>query len=230
MKIFLSASFLLFLTHGFVKAGTCFCLTDTIKSRVVKHKTLTRRQREELTIRNKNPDDDCIFTNRLTTGQRLSKYPFSKAVKIVAVSYPACCWPTPEVIIGDTTPKLPDSVICEGLNVKEGKLYYSSLIEIKTLSKLQIELLTNIIYNTRYKKPYTYRLPMPGYSCFMPRNALVFFDKNGKVFDYLEICFECRRFESLSDKISIGTGCNQKLDLLKKYLVDLGSKYGTVAH
>jgi hypothetical protein len=60
--------------------------------------------------------------------------------------------------------------------------------------------------------------------------AFIFYDHNGKIFEYLEVCFECERYESLTDRISVGTNCNQKFDLLKKLAIDAGIKYGTVGH
>jgi len=170
--------------------------------------------------------DDCVFIDRFSLRQRLAKYPFSKAAKIVAVSY---AWGEPrhDILVDDTVARQPDTGFRSDLHVENGKLSYSSLKEIKTLNQSQISALTNIIYNTAYRKKGT-RMPDPGYACFSPRNALLFYDKHGRIYDYLEICFECEKTSSPSDKITVGTDCTQKLDLLKKFLLDVGIKYGTL--
>lgn len=179
--------------------------------------------------------NDCVFTHRYTVAQRLRKYPFSKAAKILAVSYDGTAEPnaTPQIIInGDTIDAVTQKKLVKsknkphGLYFKEDTLDYISLFEIKELTPEQINRLTNILYNTNAKihNDYAY----PAYSCFNPRNALVFFDKDGKVFDYVEVCFECKRIRSKSDKILFGSACNQGLDFVKKFLINLGIKYGTL--
>lgn len=154
-----------------------------------------------------NPkDDDCIFTNKLNLQQRLKKYPFSKAVRIVAVSYHA---------------PMPYDLENTGLHIKDQILDTTRVLEIKTLNPRQIARLTNIIYNTDYKRKYIVNTVMEG-GCFEPRNALIFYDKKGKVFDYIEMCFQCLHARSASDKITIGTACSQKYDLLKSFFKSIG--------
>lgn len=168
------------------------------------------------------PDDDCVFTNKLPALQRLRYYPFSKAAKLVVVSYK---WAVNrDNLAGATTP---DSVYFSDLHVENGKLNYTSLIEIKTLNVEQIAELTNIIYNTDYKHNHKRNGATPGHNCYSPRNAIIFYDKTGKIYDYLEICFECQKTTSLSEKITIGTNCTQKLDLMRNFLISAGIKYGT---
>ncbi|MBV8390864.1 MAG: hypothetical protein JO080_13760 [Mucilaginibacter sp.] len=187
---------------------------------------------EEFRKKHKPYFDDCAFTNKYSIKQRLTRYPFSKAVKIIAVSYPTN-YPKADIElddpnhINDSLLKMRiDTLSKEGLHVKNGDLNYSSIREIKILNKTQINKLTDIIYNTDYKVK-VFNVTERG-MCFDPRNALVFFDKDGKVFDYLEICFECLNAESKSDKITVGTLCTQKYEILRKYLISLGIKYGTV--
>jgi len=190
----------------------------------------------------KDTDEDCIYTLKYTVTQRLKLYPFSKAAKIEAVSY-RYMDPRRQNSINDSIKiyddsirtKTPDSLwrtfppetkYESGLHIKNQKLNHSSLIEIKQLDAKQIENLTNLIFNTTTKKTTNY--PHTGYTCYAPRNALIFYDKNGKVYDYLEICFECNQFRSLYDKIFIGSYCNQKFDLFKQFFIDVGIQHGTV--
>jgi acetyltransferase-like isoleucine patch superfamily enzyme len=184
-------------------------------------------------------DDDCVFTNTYSVAQRLKRYPFYRATKIVAVSFLGI-EPYKQILINgnshvnDTlkkktinklTKNVTDTIFKAGLHIKNCKLNYSSIIEIKELNSNEICNLTNVIYNTNVHKPSNYSTP--GYNCFIPRNALIFYDRNGKIFDYLEVCFECMHYMSESHKITIGTYCNQKYDLLKDLFIDAGIKYGT---
>ena len=170
----------------------------------------------------------------------LSDIHFIGQKKIVAVSFLGF-EPNPDTVINETlnvndTPgkkiiniklskNVPDTAFKAGLHIKNGKLNYSSIIEIKELNYEQIGKLTNVIYNTTVRKPSNY--VSPGFDCYTPRNALIFYDRNGRIFDYLEICFECMRDESQSHKVTIGTYCNQKYDLLKGLFIKFGIKYGT---
>jgi hypothetical protein len=204
-------------------------IVDTVKHSVRKKALPDPMQ---LMKRHKDDFDDCVFTNRYSINQRLKRYPFSKAVKIIAVSYPTS-YPKADIQIDDPI-RISDSLLKirndtlskEGLHVKNGELNYASIKEIKVLNKAQINKLTNIIYNTNYKVK-DFNVYEKG-ECFDPRNAIVFFDKDGKVFDYLEICFECLNTESKSNKITVGTLCTQKYEILRKYLISLGIKYGTI--
>jgi hypothetical protein len=100
-------------------------------------------------------------------------------------------------------------------------------LEVKQLTQKQINNLTNIVYNTDYKVIDVFNAA-DGSGCFNPRNALIFYDKRGKIFDYMEICFECHDFYSKSGRFEIGTLCNQKYDLLRKFFIAVGVKRGTL--
>jgi hypothetical protein len=121
--------------------------------------------------------------------------------------------------------KLTDTMFEAGIHIRKSRLNYASLIEVKQLNRYQIVQLTDILYNTEVRKPSDYA--NPGYTCYSPRNAFIFYDRGGKIFEYLEICLECKHYRSLSDRISVGTDCNQKYDLLNRLLIDVGIKYGT---
>jgi hypothetical protein len=173
---------------------------------------------------NPNPsEDDCVFTKQFNVNQRLKRYPFYKAKRIIAVSYLPLATNI-ESLITDTI-KIPDTVYKVGLHIKNGKLNRSSIIEIKELNSSEIDTLTNIIYNTKVRKPSNY--VTTGHNCYIPRNALIFYDKDGKIFDHLEVCFKCLQYDSQSHKITVGSYCNQKFDLLKSIFIDIGIKYGT---
>jgi len=217
--------------------------TDSLKKKHVIHKKILKHRRLNISGFNPNsPDYDCVFTNKYTVKQRLKHYPFSRAAKIVVVSFRAMDRRR-DILINDSVKifddgirtKLPDSLLNKNtsgikyeseLHIENNQLNYSSLIEIMQLNRKQISKLTNILYNTRVRKPSDYA--DPGYKCYFPRNAFIFYDRNGKVFEYLEVCFECKHYQSLSNRVSVGTNCNQKYDLLKSFLIDVGIKYGTI--
>jgi hypothetical protein len=189
------------------------------------------------------PENDCVLTTKYTVAQRLKKYPFSMAAKIEAVSF-RYMDRRRDILIGDSVKiyddgirsKLPDSLLNKnsyenkyesGLHIEHQILNYSSLLELRELDDKQIDKLTDLIFNTTVKKKIN-NYADPGFDCYQPRNALVFYDKNGIVYDFLEICFECERYRSLLDKISIGSNCNQKFDLLKQFFIDIGIQFGTI--
>ena len=191
---------------------------DSVKEgRVLLRETLKQqRVYKKLSKTHKNSDDDCVFTNKYTAAQRLNHYPFSKAVKILAVSFP---YGTPNNTDDRDTIKY-------GLHIKKGLLNYTSLIEVKTLTLKQINKLTNLVFNTDERKPLAF--PVMGRSCFNPHNALIFYDRKGEIFDYFEVCFECLQERSLSNNLLLSNYCNQKYDLLKDFFVGIDIKYGTI--
>ncbi|HTD98857.1 MAG TPA: hypothetical protein VK668_06200 [Mucilaginibacter sp.] len=204
-------------------------LTDTIKHKKKNIHRLNSRELRAAEARHKDYFDDCVFINRYTIAQRLKKYPYSKAVKILAVSHPYLYdnFGIPDLTIDTGKNRIkPITKDTSGLIIYKDKLDYSNLIEVKQLTIKQINRLTNIVFNTDYKV-HDYYSTSRGFGCFDPHNALIFLDKNGKVFDYLEICFECQNIESKTERITLGTSCNQKYELLRKYFVSLGIKYGT---
>ncbi|WP_295715761.1 hypothetical protein [Mucilaginibacter sp.] len=205
--------------------------TDTTihHKKIKKQKVFTLAEFERLRKLWKPSYDHCIFTNQYTVKQRLKKYPFSKAVKILAISYHALEVPNEEVIIdGDSTKHIvpPHNI---GLQVIKDSLDFSNLLEVKILDQMQINRLTNIIYNTDFRKNIGFS-QTGGASCYEPRNAFIFFDRQGKVYDYLEICFGCKHYSSKSGKLDIGEFCTQKYDILRKYFKSVGINYGTKCH
>jgi len=225
LKRYSLLTFLLILISG-VSYSSALTGNDTTKIRHTKRRELNHKEYMhilELRLNKEYPGDDCVETNKYSIRQRLAKYPFNKAVKILAVSYPGMSR-NHEILIDDTTQMNHDFEA--GLHVSNGVLDYCSIIEAKELTVDQIAKLTSIIYNTRLKKMGS-DFAIPGHNCYFPRNALLFFDKNGKIFDYLEICFQCEHYSSLSEKLHIGMLCNQKYDMLKKFLIDVGLEHGT---
>jgi hypothetical protein len=176
--------------------------------------------------------DDCVFTNKYATAQRLKMYPYSKAAKILAVSFDGAGQPNQLIVLDTDTSKIAKKLTTQEIQRQKGlviigdSLDYSTLIEVKTLGINEINKLTNIIYNTDYKKTLPNTGAM-GHSCYEPRNGIIFLNKKGKVIDYLEICFECKQYKSKYDKLDVGEYCTQKFDMLRKFFLSVDIKYGT---
>ena len=82
---------------------------------------------------------------------------------------------------------------------------YSRLTEVKNLSFAQVNKLTDILYNYGFSRS----VYIGGISlCCNPRNAILFLDTAGDVFEYIEICFECSKTKESSDTISLGEMCD----------------------
>lgn len=173
--------------------------------------------------------DDCSFTNQYYAAARLKKYPYATAYKIMAVSYYGGGEPNTEIRL-DNKPvrKLTykQKQHYKGLVITNKQLDYSTLIETKTLNPQQIEELTNLLFNYEFTglKGYTFTGTA---ACFYPRNSIIFFDKEGKIFDHLDICFNCHRYDSASGKLDVGTECAQKFDMLAKFFIKAGVRYGS---
>jgi len=204
-----------------------FCREFHLLSDTTKHKKLSQLSVKELRKAekaHKDSHDYCAFTQKYSIQKRLKFYPFSKAVKIVAVSY-KCEFP-PDDLPDTLSKKLNDTIFDAGLHINNGRLNQTSIKEIRYLNPSQINKLTNIIYNTDFKVQIVFN-SIIGSACYDPRNALLFYDKDGKVFDALEICFQCRESHSISDRITVGTLCTQKYELLRRFFLSLGINYGT---
>lgn len=152
-----------------------------------------------LAIERKN--HECVRINVKSFFQRLKSYPYNKATQIQLASFE-----------GLSIPRLNDT-IC-----------YSKLKEVKRLTLLQIDSLTELLYNIGFGGTI---LLEEEKACYNPRNAILFIDSTGKAFEYIELCFECDQFVVSSEKIKFGDICNQKFSMLKKLFKNTGIQYGT---
>lgn len=155
---------------------------------------------------------NCIKKNVTELSDRLKIYPFSLSSQIQFVSFPQGVYLTDSDIFGeDSLIKINDEIL------------YSKLNEIKTISYLEVDKLTDIFYNYGFRgKIYTMSLA----GCYNPRNAILFLDNKGKIIEFIEICFECQRVSKSSDKVSLGEMCDQKLDMLFELFKEAGIEYG----
>jgi hypothetical protein len=164
-------------------------------------KPLTAKQEA---IEGKNRD--CIHRDKLPLQQRLKQYPFNKAVKVQIVSFDK-----------------PDSIIEGTLPIKDKKVDYTQLKEIKTLDSKAIDTLTDVLYNYGYRGVVHVELES---LCYNPRNAILFVDSIGNTFAFIELCFECQGSRTSSKNVKTGDFCSQKYDLLKAFFARKAMAFG----
>jgi hypothetical protein len=164
----------------------------------------TKREREE-SQRNRN----CSVRHKYSAAKRLTIYPFSKASKVLLVSF-----------------KKPTSIVMGGqVPLKNRKVDYVKLYEIKTLNNIQIDSLTQILYNIGYRGPFFTEIDI---KCYNPRNAILFVDVSGKTFAYIELCFECMGHRVSSTRVNTGDFCEQKYELLENFFKESGIRFGAI--
>ena len=153
--------------------------------------------------------------------ERANFYPFNTTSKIVIVSFDkqikkidSSDWrfgkSAYKDYVGDVKYELPilNDTIC-----------LSKLIQSKILSNNLVDSLTDILYNTCYRWTITETNKA---MCYLPHNAILFFDKKDKVIDYIEICFDCHQFKYSNKKIERFEQCDISVLDLKKYFRQMG--------
>ncbi|QTE57978.1 hypothetical protein [Mucilaginibacter rubeus] len=193
------------------------------KRKIVYHVSYTRES-----IKGYKPEfDNCLYTKMFTVTQRLKKYPFSIAAKILAISYVGVPKNSNRTIDSAGFPKAPEEPdTIGGIIIENDHLKYDNVKQSKFLTREQIEKFSDIIFNYGYSGMKNYLITsLPG--CFEPRNSIVFLDKNDRVIDHLDICFTCHASDSGSRKINVGIDCKQKYDMLKAFFISVGVPYGT---
>lgn len=88
------------------------------------------------------------------------------------------------------------------------------------LSEHQKNELTDLIFNVGNN------IYVSGAKCYKPRNAILFFDDKNKLFEFVEICFECNNYRTSNEKMNLNNNCDEKLYQLKEKFAKVGIKYG----
>lgn len=145
----------------------------------------------------KRTNVECGFFGKKTIEERNKIFPFSVAKKVVLVAFPS-----PLMIMDDdlnnrmTYDSLSLSkgfrIIESAILPKKGEKYF--LTEKIELNQIQINELSNLLINYKMTREPEF-LSLVG--CYIPRNAILFTDDNGKVITYIEICFQCNQFYQL---------------------------------
>lgn len=158
---------------------------------------------------------NCAKNSNIRLEKRLSYFPYNLTSQIKIISYK-----NKEVgIYGEDLQKYLNLLL-----EKKDSIIENKFDEIKVLNFEQIEKLTNIIYNYGYESESSIRQAT---NCYMPRNAILFYNSENKIIGFIEICFECSGYRTNDNKINLGEECTQKFELLKEFFKNCGIKYGT---
>jgi len=156
---------------------------------------------------------NCVKKTHKSFTVRLKNYPFSLATQIQVVSFKG----------GIDTSKYQEMKGIDSLPRLNDTVCYSKLVEVKSLTFTQVDKLTDLFYNYGYGGPvYIGSISQ----CYVPRNAILFLDSTGKVFEFIEICFYCHNTKESSKKISLGQLCDQKMEMLRAFFKQVGVEYG----
>lgn len=106
-----------------------------------------------------------------------------------------------------------------GLPIINDTICFSQLAQTIALPLYEIDSLTDLLYNTCYRSPLTLTSKA---GCYLPHNAILFFDKNDQPFEYIELCFSCRQIKYSSPKMIAFDDCDDAFQTLKAYFTDMG--------
>lgn len=163
----------------------------------------------------------------LNLSERLNDSTFSRASSIMLVSYNLNFNETmqiddvSDILIPDSIPypnkKIDFSLI---LNTNNDAVL-REMNQKKNLNLKQIIHLSDILFNTcaRYKIKKLNEL-----GCYFPRNAIIFFDENNRVIDYVEICFQCRKVNVSKSFLKTEQLCSYLYLELESFFNSLGLK------
>ena len=149
---------------------------------------------------------------KLSFSKRLLKYPFSQTAQIQLVSFN-----------GNGGPRQPEDKIKEDMPQIWANICTKPFQERKTLTLTQIDRLSDILYNYGYIKAPTL---IGEAKCYEPRNGILFLNENGKVFEFIEICFSCQHNGFSSIRMGKEEFEKPKFDLIRKFFIDAGIEYG----
>lgn len=143
---------------------------------------------------------------KFSMNEIMKSYPFNKTTKVKIISY------NTDFVSEFRTPLPPIGKDVDSLMIKKiiaeqtfpiklenilGNENMDGIKQTKTLNLQENFELSKLLYNTCGK----FRNDVREISkCFFPRNAVLFFDENDRVFEILEICFDCYRMKFNSEK------------------------------
>lgn len=177
----------------------------------------------------------CKKVNKFSVEERNQNYPYNKSSRIAFVSFLGKIdkLPKKEKIELDDDEiyfeevYTPLSVMIGYFNIlKEDFSRYNpkDFEESIDLDEYQKNELTDLIFNFGYRK---YNGKFKTANCYTPRNAILFFDGNDELFEFVEICFECYKYRTSNDELfDLGEDCSDKTILLQNLFSKVGIKYG----
>jgi hypothetical protein len=159
-----------------------------------------------------------INSTKYSLKKRLDFYPLNQSTRITIVSFDKQV-DSSNSLNTNRTPRYIYS-----LPKKNDTICFSKLSQTVSLNIKQVDTLSDILYNTCFR--WTIRETNTA-NCYLPHNAILFFDKNDKVLDYIEICFDCSQLYFSNKKIKQFEQCDFAIDNLRKYFMRLGIKVST---
>lgn len=161
-------------------------------------------------------EEKAIFARKsnLTFSKRLKNYPFNKAAEIKLVSFTETRRQNDDTLYyNPIMPKKRNYVICT-----------FPFKEIKSINYLQTDSLTDILFNYGYIKKAGWGEET---KCYVPRNGILFLNEKGKVFEFIEICFACKKLAySYHDKSDAEDFERPKFKLLRDFFIKNNIEYG----
>ena len=156
-----------------------------------------------------------IESTKYSFKTRLTFYPFNQSGKIMLVSFDKQVDTSHSL---KTTYYRPPEYIYT-LPIQNDTIRFSKLVQKVSLNINQLDTLSDILYNTCFR--WTIREEKKT-DCYIPHNAIIFFDKNDNLLEYIEICFDCQRIKYSNKKIERFEQCDFAFADLKKYFQILG--------
>lgn len=154
---------------------------------------------------------------KFSLSKRLASYPFKKAARIKIVSFNLDFDFKDRDSPPDSSGKMKEEVQMSRVMKRND---CSKMNQIKELNMDQIATLSDILFNTCARHSVAEYDQM---GCYYPRNAILFLDKSNNIFEYFEVCFDCRgietnkKFPLLDENI-----CGFMYEDLEKYFNMLG--------
>ncbi|RRA97112.1 hypothetical protein [Paenimyroides viscosum] len=175
-------------------------------------------------------ESQCVKINNFSIEERNQNYPFNKARRIVFSSFQGDENKLPKNkrkkgYDEGTAPYVAGEIMqtyFDMIKKRPSKVNLNHFEEKVELSENQKNQLTDLIFNVGNN------IYVSGAKCYMPRNAILFFDDNDKLFEFIEICFECNNYRTSSEKMNLNNNCTEKLNLLKEQFAKAGIKYGII--
>lgn len=156
----------------------------------------------------------CTRSGNITYAERISNFPFNETDQVKLISFRS----KETEDAGDELKRDMDSIV-----LKQSFFDPAKYDEVATLNTLQIDKLTDVIYNYKFKKePYV----ISGANCYMPRNAITCLNNKGQIIAYMEICFGCENSRSKPKEFNTGEYCSNKYDLIKAIFKECKIEYG----
>jgi len=143
-------------------------------------------------------------TTKYTSAQRKNVFPFKAATQIKIASFGI------KALTGNVTRDAVARVPVTGDVVDTERLD-----QLVSITGAQADTLSDILLNSCYKWPDS---RVSEIRCYVPRNAIVFFDARDVPFAFIEICFECRKLRKSNDDVFLDEKiCDRTYDDLQTF-------------